>query len=287
MGTSFLSSEEYDELAHQHYDAGEYDEALRRAARGAGAVPRVRAAAGGPGVHARGPRGVRVGAPVLRAGAGAGPRVRGRLGGAGRDAAQVRQRGRGAASASGRSTTWGWPTTWSWGSRWAARSTAKGCSPTRAPASAALSAAHPDSAELAAARGYTLHALGDDLGARRELRRAVRLDAELHEARIYLSHLLHDRGDLRGGAGGAGAGAAGGALGHALALALHRAQGAAGRRGGGRRLVRCPGASGWRSWRRSPTTSTTCWRRWRPASRARWTRGRRRRWSFRRRWTSS
>jgi len=63
---------------------------------------------------------------------------------------------------------------------------------------AALAAAHPDSAEVAAARGYTLHALGDDVGARRELRRSLKLDGELHEARIYLSHLLHDRGDLPG-----------------------------------------------------------------------------------------
>jgi Flp pilus assembly protein TadD len=63
---------------------------------------------------------------------------------------------------------------------------------------AALAAGHPDSAEVAAARGYTLHALGDDVGARRELRRSLRLDAALHEARIYLSHLLHDRGDLPG-----------------------------------------------------------------------------------------
>src|SRR5687767_16029574 len=29
MGTQFLSSEEYDELAHRHYDAGEYDDALQ------------------------------------------------------------------------------------------------------------------------------------------------------------------------------------------------------------------------------------------------------------------
>jgi Flp pilus assembly protein TadD len=61
-----------------------------------------------------------------------------------------------------------------------------------------LAQGHPESAELAAARGYTLHALGDDVGARRELRRSLKLDAELHEARIYLSHLLHDRGDLGG-----------------------------------------------------------------------------------------
>jgi len=62
----------------------------------------------------------------------------------------------------------------------------------------ALANGHADSAEVAAARGYTLHALGDDVGARRELRRSLRLDGELHEARIYLSHLLHDRGDLPG-----------------------------------------------------------------------------------------
>jgi Flp pilus assembly protein TadD len=61
-----------------------------------------------------------------------------------------------------------------------------------------LGAGHPDSAEVAAARGYTLHALGDDVAARRELRRALRLDAELHEARIYLAHLLYDRGDRSG-----------------------------------------------------------------------------------------
>jgi Flp pilus assembly protein TadD len=63
---------------------------------------------------------------------------------------------------------------------------------------AALAAAHRDSAEVRAALGYTLHALGDDLGARRELRSALRLDAELHEVRIYLAHLLFERGDMEG-----------------------------------------------------------------------------------------
>lgn len=62
----------------------------------------------------------------------------------------------------------------------------------------ALVAAHADNAEVAAARGYTLHALGDDIGARRELRRSLRLDPALHEARIYLAHLLYDRGDAAG-----------------------------------------------------------------------------------------
>jgi Flp pilus assembly protein TadD len=60
----------------------------------------------------------------------------------------------------------------------------------------ALAAAHPDSAEVRAALGYTLHALGDDLGARRELRSALRLDSSVHEVRIYLSHLHFERGDF-------------------------------------------------------------------------------------------
>jgi hypothetical protein len=59
-----------------------------------------------------------------------------------------------------------------------------------------LSRVHADAAEVRAALAYTLHALGDDLGARRELRAALRLDETLHEVRIYLSHLLFERGDL-------------------------------------------------------------------------------------------
>jgi Flp pilus assembly protein TadD len=63
---------------------------------------------------------------------------------------------------------------------------------------ASLAAAHRESAEVRAALGYTLHALGDDLGARRELRSALRLDPALHEVRIYLAHLLFERGDREG-----------------------------------------------------------------------------------------
>lgn len=63
---------------------------------------------------------------------------------------------------------------------------------------ARLAAVHKESAEVRAALAYTLHALGDDLGARRELRAALRLDPTLHEVRIYLSHLLFERGDTEG-----------------------------------------------------------------------------------------
>lgn len=54
---------------------------------------------------------------------------------------------------------------------------------------------HADSSEAVAALGYTLHRLGDDTAARTELRAALELEPDLHEARIYLAHLLYDSGD--------------------------------------------------------------------------------------------
>lgn len=59
---------------------------------------------------------------------------------------------------------------------------------------------HASSAEAAAAYGYTLHRLDEETAARRQLRRALHLDSEYHEARIYLGHLLYDRGDWVGAA---------------------------------------------------------------------------------------
>jgi Flp pilus assembly protein TadD len=63
---------------------------------------------------------------------------------------------------------------------------------------ARAAASRPESAEAAASLGYALHRLGDDVGAGRQIRRALRLDADLHEARVYLGHLLYDRGDWEG-----------------------------------------------------------------------------------------
>ncbi|HUH12305.1 MAG TPA: tetratricopeptide repeat protein, partial [Longimicrobiales bacterium] len=52
----------------------------------------------------------------------------------------------------------------------------------------------PDSPEALAGLAYTFHRLGQETAARRALRRALRLDADHHEARVYLGHLLYDRG---------------------------------------------------------------------------------------------
>lgn len=57
--------------------------------------------------------------------------------------------------------------------------------------------AHPQNSEVIAGLGYTLHRLGDEDGALRQLRRALRKDSAFHEARIYLGHLLYDRGEWK------------------------------------------------------------------------------------------
>jgi len=56
-------------------------------------------------------------------------------------------------------------------------------------------AAHPDSAEAAACSGYAAHRLGDEGGSLCWLRRALELDPAHGEARIYLANLLYDRGE--------------------------------------------------------------------------------------------
>jgi len=57
---------------------------------------------------------------------------------------------------------------------------------------------HPRSAEAASGLAYTLHRLGEEPDAVRELRGALALDPEYYEARVYLGHLLYDRGDWTG-----------------------------------------------------------------------------------------
>jgi Tfp pilus assembly protein PilF len=59
-------------------------------------------------------------------------------------------------------------------------------------------ALYRESAEAAAALGYTFHRLADEVAARKELRRALHLEPEHHEARIYLGHLLYDNSEWAG-----------------------------------------------------------------------------------------
>ena len=54
---------------------------------------------------------------------------------------------------------------------------------------------HAESSEVAASLGYTAHRLGLDADAFYWLRRALALDAEYPEPRIYLANILYDRGE--------------------------------------------------------------------------------------------
>jgi Tfp pilus assembly protein PilF len=54
----------------------------------------------------------------------------------------------------------------------------------------------PDNAEAVAMLGYVEHRKGEDAAAITTLRRALQLDAEHTEARIYLANLLYDRGEF-------------------------------------------------------------------------------------------
>jgi Tfp pilus assembly protein PilF len=53
----------------------------------------------------------------------------------------------------------------------------------------------PELAEAAACLGYVLHRQGDDQGAIASLQRALQLDDEHAEARIYMANILYDRGE--------------------------------------------------------------------------------------------
>lgn len=55
-----------------------------------------------------------------------------------------------------------------------------------------------DSAEAVACVGYAKHRMSDDDGAIAALRKALQLDGEHSEARIYLANLLYDRGEFEG-----------------------------------------------------------------------------------------
>ena len=55
--------------------------------------------------------------------------------------------------------------------------------------------AHPESPDAASALGYTAHRVGSDAQAMYWLRRALEIDPQYAEARVYLANMLYDRGE--------------------------------------------------------------------------------------------
>jgi Flp pilus assembly protein TadD len=60
---------------------------------------------------------------------------------------------------------------------------------------------YPDDPDATAALAFTVHRLGEEDAAIRELEAALTLSPSHQEARIYLGHLLYDRGDFPGALG--------------------------------------------------------------------------------------
>ncbi len=56
----------------------------------------------------------------------------------------------------------------------------------------------PEMAEAIACMGYAQHRIGDDTSAIQSLRAALHIDADHAEARIYLANILYDRADYEG-----------------------------------------------------------------------------------------
>src|SRR5919202_1248501 len=159
MPTPFLSSEEYDERAHQLYNEGQYDEALDVLREGLSLYPH---------------------AVELHIGVGYARLAREEYAWARRafeEALVLEPEHEDALAGLGEVLL-----------KFGQRSAAQRCF------DRILELGYHDNAEAIALVGYAQHRLGDDEGAVASLRKALELDDEHAEARIYLANILYDRG---------------------------------------------------------------------------------------------
>lgn len=193
MPASFLSSEEYDERAHRHYDEGEYEEALRVLREGLSLYPNCVELHVGMGFAHLAREDFVWAKRALETSLVLDPENEDALAGLGevllrfgerKAALETFQRVRESVTEDdvdmllsiGRAL-------------YREQMFAEACDAFREAADRA-----PDSPEALSGYAYTLHRLGDESGARRHLRRALKIDPDHYEARIYLGHLLYDRG---------------------------------------------------------------------------------------------
>jgi Flp pilus assembly protein TadD len=194
MATPFLSSEEYDERAHQLYSEGQYDEALDVLREGLALYPNAVELHIGVG-YARLAREEYAWARrafeealVLE------PEHEDALAGLGETLLKLGQRD-GALRCMRRTLELGYSDDLDLMLQIGRALFREGEVPEARDFFEAASRHAPDSAEVVSCLGYVEHRLGDDDGAVATLRRALQLDADHHEARIYLANILYDRGD--------------------------------------------------------------------------------------------
>jgi Flp pilus assembly protein TadD len=194
MATPFLSSEEYDERAHQLYSEGQYDEALDVLREGLSLYPNAVELHIGVG-YARLAREEYAWARrafeealVLE------PEHEDALAGLGETLLKLGQRD-GALRCMRRTLELGYSDDLDLMLQIGRALFREGEVPEARDFFEAASRHAPESAEVVSCLGYVQHRLGDDDGAIATLRRALQLDADHHEARIYLANILYDRGD--------------------------------------------------------------------------------------------
>src|SRR5882762_9594301 len=163
MSDPFLSSDEYDERAHQLYNEGQYDEAIDTLREGLGLYPHAVELLVGMGYARLAREEYAWARRAFEEARGLDPDHEDTLAGLGEVLLQFGERP---------------------GALDQARRFFEG----------ALRA-HPDSADAAACVGYAAHRLADEGGSLHWLRRDLELDPSLAEARIYLANLLYDRGE--------------------------------------------------------------------------------------------
>lgn len=197
MTVPFLSSEEFDERAHQHYDAGEYEEALAVLREGLRRYPDAADLHVGLGYVRMAREEYAWARRSFEAALALEPEHEDAWVGLGEALLKFGDTA-GALRCFARITEMGLDDDLDLGLAMGRALYREGYFHESRQRLLSVARAHADSAEAHAALAYTLHALGDEAGAVRALRRALRLEADFHEARIYLSHILYERGDHAG-----------------------------------------------------------------------------------------
>src|SRR5512141_315308 len=194
MPTPFLSSEEYDERAHQLYNEGQYDEALEVLREGLGLYPNsVELHIGvGYAYHAREEyawaRRSFEEALVLD------PEHEDALAGLGETLLKFGQRPA-ALSSFRRTLELGYEDDIELMLQIGRALFREGLIEESREYFETAATQSPDSAEAVSCIGYAQHRLGDDESAIATLRRALKIDEDHTEARIYLGNIFYDRGD--------------------------------------------------------------------------------------------
>ena len=194
MSTPFLSSEEYDERAHQLYNEGRYEEALGVLREGLAIYPHAAGLHIGVGYARMAREEVAWARQAFEAALAMDPEHEDAIAGLGEVLIKLGQLDQ-ARALFARTLELGYQDDIELMLQVGRALFREGLAEDARPYFEVAAEMAPDNAEAVSLVGYVLHRLGDDDKAIAILRRSLRLDPEHAEARIYLANILYDRGD--------------------------------------------------------------------------------------------